>query len=141
MLVVRKPIKNMIIVRLNPGDDVLESLNKAVKENDIKNAVILSAFGSVRNHHYHVVVTRDFPPKDEFIKEDKPSDILDFSGCIINGRVHIHVTQSDPTGAYGGHLESGVQANTFLSIFLAELDYDLDKLDSPGKIEELRGSV
>ena len=138
MLVDRRPIKNLIFIRLNPGDDVLASLNEAVKKNDIKNAVVISAFGSVRNHHYHVVVSRDFPAKDEFIKEEKPSDILDFSGFIINGRVHVHITHSDTKVAYGGHLESGVQANTFLNITLAEVDYNFDNFDTFGKIEELR---
>ena len=141
MLVERRPVKNIIIIRLNPGDDVLASLTEAVQKNNIKNAVIISGFGSVRTHHYHVVVSRENPPENAFIKEDKASDIVDFSGAIINGRVHAHITHSDREVAFGGHLEPGVQVLTFLNIFLAEVDFDFSSFDSIGKIEELRRSV
>ena len=138
MLVDRRPVKNMIFVRLNPGDDVLASLTEAAEKNNIKNAVIISGFGSVRTHHYHVVVSRENPPENDFIREDKASDIVGFSGCIINGRVHAHITHSDRDAAFGGHLESGVQVLTFLSITMAEVDYDFNCFDTIGKIEELR---
>jgi len=129
----------MIIIRLNPGDDVLATLTEAAKQNDIKNAVIVSAFGSTQNHHFHVVTTPDLPPVDAFVKEEKASDIISITGAIINGRVHAHITHSDTEIAYGGHLEPGVRVLTFLNIFLAEVDFDFNKFDSIGKIEELRG--
>ena len=138
MLVERRPIKDLIIIHLNSGDDVLASLNEAVEKNNIKNAVIISGFGSARNHHYHVVASRENPPENDFIKEDKASDILDLSGCIINGRVHAHISHSDSKIAFGGHLEPGVQVLTFLNIFMAEVDFDFNNFDSIGKIEELR---
>ena len=138
MLVERRPIKDLIIVRLNPGDDILASLTEAVEKNNIKNAVVVSGFGSVRTHHYHVVVSRENPPENAFIKEDKASDVVDVTGCIINGRVHVHITHSDEKIAFGGHLESGVQVLTFLNIFMAEVDFDFNNFDSVGKIEELR---
>jgi len=138
MLVDRKPIKNLVFIRLNPGDDVLASLTEAAEKNDIKNAVIISGFGSARTHHYHVVASRENPPENDFIKGDKASDIVDFSGCIINGRVHAHITHSDRDVAFGGHLEPGVQVLTFMCITLAEVDYDFSGFDSIGKIEELR---
>ncbi|MCL2320016.1 MAG: DNA-binding protein [Treponema sp.] len=138
MLVDRRPVKNIIIIRLNPGDDVLASLNEAVKKNNIQNAVIISGFGSVNTHHFHVVASRENPPKEDYIKKDKASDILDFSGCIINGRVHAHITHSDKDIAFGGHLEPGVHVLTFLNIFMAEVDFDFNNFDRIGKIEELR---
>jgi len=138
MLVERRPIKNLIFIRLNPGDDVLASLAEAAEKNNIINAVIISGFGSVRTHHYHVVASRENPPENDFIKEDKASDIVDLSGCIINGRVHAHIIHSDSNIAFGGHLESGVEVLTFLSIFLAEVDYDFSNIDIIGNIEELR---
>ena len=138
MLVDRRPVKNLIFIRLNPGDDVLASLTEAAEKNGIKNAVIISGFGSTKTHHFHVVASRENPPENAFVKEDKASDVLDFSGCIINGRVHAHITHSDTEIAYGGHLESGVHVLTFLNITLAEVDYDFSDFDSIGKIEELR---
>lgn len=138
MLVDRTSIKNLVIIRLNPGDDILASLSEAVEKNNVKNAVILSGFGSVRTHHYHVVASRENPPENVFIKEDKASDIVNFSGCVINGRVHAHIIHSDAKVAFGGHLEPGVHVLTFLTIILGEVDYNFDKFDSIGKIEDLR---
>ena len=45
MKVVRVPFGNTVLVRLNPGDDVLEGLQAAVRENNIQNAVILAGVG------------------------------------------------------------------------------------------------
>jgi len=138
MLVERSQIKNLIFIRLNPNDDILLSLREAVEKNNIKNAVILSGFGSVNTHHYHVVSTRVNPPVDLFVKGEKASDIINVNGCIINGRVHAHITHSDKDIAFGGHLELGVHVLTFLTIILGEVDYDFNKFDSIGNIEELR---
>jgi len=138
MLVDRTSIKNIVIIRLNPGDDILASLSEAVVKNNVKNAVILSGFGSVNTHHYHVVATRVNPPENVFVKTDKASDIVNFSGCIINGRVHAHIIHSDIDIAFGGHLEPGTHVLTFMTIILGEVDYDFDKFDTIGNIEELR---
>jgi predicted DNA-binding protein with PD1-like motif len=139
MLVQRTTINNLSLIRLNPGDDVLAGIREAVEKNGIKNAVILSGVGSVVSHHYHVVASSVNPPKEEFIKGDKPADIVNINGMIINGRVHAHIIHSDKNIAYGGHLESGVRVLTFTVITLAEVDEDFDKWDAIGNIEELAG--
>ena len=138
MLVERQQIKNLIFVRLNPGDDVLESLKEAAEKNNIKNAVIISGTGSATTYHYHVVGTRVNPPRDDFYKGEKSSDIVNINGFVINGRVHAHITHSGAEIAFGGHLEPGVKVLTFLFITMMEVDYDLDCIDKIGNIEELR---
>ena len=138
MLVDRISIKNLIAIRLNPGDDILASLNEAVKNNNIKNAVILCGLGSARSHHYHVVSTRENPPENVFTKADKASDIVNINGCVINGRVHAHIIHSDKDIAFGGHLEPGTEALTFAILVLGEVDYDFTGFDTKGNIEDLR---
>jgi len=138
MLVERIPFKNLIFVRLNPGDDLLDSLEKAAKDHSIKNAVILCGIGSARSHHFHVVGTRENPPRNDFVKDDKASDIAGICGYIIEGRVHAHIVHSDTEKAFGGHLHQGVEVLTFAVITLAEVDYDFTGFDSIGNIEELR---
>jgi hypothetical protein len=57
---------------------------RAVKEQKIKNAVILSAIGSVRNYQVHQVGNREFPPKDVFVKNPTaPADIIGMSGFVM----------------------------------------------------------
>jgi len=138
MLVERTPIKNLIFIRLNPGDDLLASLEEGAKKNNIKNAVILHGIGSARSHHFHVVGTRVNPPRNDFTKGEKASDIVNINGFIIDGRVHAHIVHSDTEIAFGGHLESGVEVLTFAILTLAEVDYDFSGFDSIGEIEKLR---
>ena len=137
MKVERLALKNLILIRLNPQDDLLLGLRKAVADNGIKNAVILSGVGSVISHHYHVVSSRVNPPLQSFIAGEAPADIVNINGVVINGRVHAHVIYSNNDKAYGGHLEEGCLILTFSAITLAEVDTDFDKWDSIGYIEDL----
>jgi predicted DNA-binding protein with PD1-like motif len=137
MLVQKHAIKNLIFIRLNPGDDVLAGIEKAVKEGDIVNAVILSGVGSVTGHSYHVVGSSTLPPKNEYIQGEGPADIVNINGFVINGRVHAHIILSGPDNSYGGHLEPGVRILTFGALTLAETDADFEYWDHVGKIEDV----
>ena len=138
MLAERTPLKNLVHIRLNPGDEILSSLGEAVEKLGIKNAIIISGMGSTMNHHFHVVASPNLPPGNLYIKGDKASDVVNVNGLIINSRLHVHITHTDKDIAYGGHLEDGVKVLTFLSITLAEVDINLDSWDAIGRIEELR---
>lgn len=138
MKATRVNFRNLITVRLNPGDDILLSLRKAVKDADIKNAVILEGVGSCTSHHFHVVSSSVNPPKEIYTKAEIPADIVNVNGMVINGRVHSHITFSNDKVAYGGHLEEGVKVLTFSVIVLAEIDEDLSDFDSIGEIEKFR---
>lgn len=56
------------IIRMKSGTDMLEGLNRAVKEKKIINAVILAGIGSVTDYRYHVVSDKNLPPAEEFLK-------------------------------------------------------------------------
>ena len=67
-------IKRIIMVRINPGDDILLGLRQAVKEHGVKNAVIMTGFGSVRHSHFHVVMSNELPPAESYPKSAQPLD-------------------------------------------------------------------
>ena len=136
MKTVKKSIGEMVFVRLNPGDDLLEGINKAVEIEGIKNAVILQGVGSCVSHSYHVVASSNLPPKNEFVLGDRPADIVNINGFVINGKVHSHVIFSDTNIAYGGHLEPGVKVLTFAILTLALVDADFSYWDIRGDIED-----
>ena len=102
MKVERLALKNLILIRLNPRDDLLLGLREAVAKNGIRNAVILSGVGSVVSHHYHVVASSINPPLQSFIAGEAPADIVNINGYVINGRIHAHIVYSDKNIAYGG---------------------------------------
>lgn len=118
--------QRVIVVRLKNGTDLLEGLKEAVAKEKIKNAVILSAIGSVTQASFHLPVTTDFPPKDEFYNLKGTVDVTSANGYVIGGRIHCHMTFSDKNRAVGGHLEPGSKVYTFIVMTLGILD---DKLD------------
>lgn len=125
-------LDRIVILRFKYGTDLLAGLQKMIQEKKIRNAVILSGFGSVRNYQVHQVGNRDLPPKDVFVKNPTaPADIISMSGAVINGRVHPHITLANADHAFGGHLEADTTVFTFAVVTLGVLDdtLDLSKLD------------
>lgn len=128
-------LKNFFFVRLNPGEDILLAVKKAVSEHEISNAVILSGVGSINRYHFHVVDTGTNPPREAYPKGDEPCDIVNIDGIVIAGRVHAHITLSDSKVAFGGHLEEGCRVLTFAVVIMAEIpDADFTGWDSIGDL-------
>lgn len=129
--------KEVVLLRLNNGDDILESLRTFVADNQIDNALFLNAFGSVTHYHFHVVADGNLPPAEAYPKGEKALDIVAMSGAVLNGRVHGHITFTDDKIALGGHLEPGCKVLTFAMIYLGILadDSDLSAWDSYARIE------
>ena len=121
---VTAPVTRMVMIRLRNGTDVLEGLQSGIAEQKIRNAVIVGGFGSLIRYHVHVVSTQDLPTKDVFAKVDRPQDVLNVGGYVIDGRLHPHITVADLEKAAGGHIEPGTQVLTFLNVALAVLPDD-----------------
>ena len=119
------PVTRMVMIRLRHGTDVLEGLNAGLAEQKVRNAVIVGGFGSVIRYHVHVVSTPVLPTKDVFTKVDRPQDVLNVSGYVIDGRLHPHMTLADEKAAAGGHVEPGTHVLTFLNVALAVLPDDV----------------
>jgi len=132
MLIQNAKPSRLVLVRMNPGDDLLRSLRAAVEKEEIGSGLILSGVGSLTRYRMHVVETTKLPPGDVFFEGEGPWDILQITGIIINGRVHAHITISNTEKAMGGHLEEGCRALTFCIAVIAETpeaDYtDWDRL-------------
>ncbi|HWA08347.1 MAG TPA: PPC domain-containing DNA-binding protein [Opitutaceae bacterium] len=104
----------VIVLRFKYQADLLAGLERMVKEQKIRNAVILSAVGSVRGYHVHTVSNRTFPSKDIYVKDSEaPADIISMNGYVVNGQLHPHITLANPDHAFGGHLEPGTVVFTF----------------------------
>ncbi|MBV9181074.1 MAG: DNA-binding protein [Acidobacteria bacterium] len=126
-LVFTANLKRVLVLRFKHNTDLLAELNKMVQQEKVRNAVILSSFGSVRNYQVHEVGNRDLPPKDIYIKDPTaPADIIGMSGVVIGGRVHAHITLANPDRAFGGHLEPDTTVFTFAVVALGVLDDEAD---------------
>jgi predicted DNA-binding protein with PD1-like motif len=120
-------LERIVVLRFKYNTDLLAGLQKMIKQENIRNAVILSGFGSVRNYQVHQVGNREFPPKDVFVKNPTaPADITCMSGLVMDGRVHPHITLANADKAFGGHLEPDTEVFTFAVVILGVLDDGLD---------------
>jgi predicted DNA-binding protein with PD1-like motif len=120
-------LERIVVLRFKYGTDLLAGLQKMVAQEKIKNAVILSAFGSVRGYQVHQVSNRDLPSKDLFVKNPTaPADIIGMSGMVMNGRIHPHITLANGDRAFGGHLEPDTTVFTFAVVTLGVLDDSID---------------
>lgn len=120
-------IERIVLLRFKYNTDLLAGLQQAVRDQKVRNAVILSGLGSVRGYQVHQVGNRDLPPEDVFTKNPSaPADIVGMSGLVLNGRVHPHIVLANPDHAFGGHLEPGTTVFTFAIVTIGVLDDSLD---------------
>jgi predicted DNA-binding protein with PD1-like motif len=125
-------IERVVILRFKYQADLLAGIESVVLDKGIKNAVILSGIGSVRNYHVHSVSNRTFPSKNVFVKDaTTPADVVSVNGYVIGGRVHAHMTMTDKDKAFGGHIEPGTNVFTFAILTLGILpdSIDLSRVD------------
>lgn len=124
--------ERVVILRFKYQTDLLTGLERMVKEQGIRNAVILAGAGSVRGYHVHVVSNRTFPSRNLYVRDPTaPADLVSMNGYVIQGRVHAHVTLADGDKAFGGHLEHGTEVFTFAVVTLGVLEdsADLSRVD------------
>lgn len=113
-------ISRIVLIRVDPREDLLDALERAVAEQGVRNGTFISGAGSLSRYHFHVVSTAELPPENVFIEGEDPYDILTITGFVLDGRVHAHITFSDDKVAMGGHLERGCEVLTFAMVALAE---------------------
>ena len=120
----------VVVLRFKYQADLLAGIEKMVKEQKIRSAVILAGAGSVRNYQVHSVSNRTFPSENTFVQDPSaPADIVSMNGYVIDGRVHAHLTMANPDHAFGGHLEPGTNVFTFAIVTLGVFDGDLSRVD------------
>jgi uncharacterized protein len=121
----------IVVLRLKYKTDLLAGMEKMVKQEHIRNGVILAALGSVRGYQIHQVSNRTFPPRDTFEKNPTgPADLVSMNGYVINGRIHAHLTLATPDKAIAGHLEPGTQVFTFAIVTIGVMNQaDLSRID------------
>src|SRR5215510_6050013 len=124
---VKGQFERILVLRFKYDVDLLAGMEKMVKQEKIRNAVVLSGAGSVRGYHIHQVSNRDFPSKNMFVKNPtEPADVISMNGYVIDGRIHAHMTLATPDKAFGGHLEPGTEVFTFVAVTLGVLDNKAD---------------
>jgi predicted DNA-binding protein with PD1-like motif len=124
--------ERVLVFRFKYETDLLAGMEKMIKQEKVRNAVILSGIGSVKSYALHQVTNGTFPSKNMFVANPTaPADLIGMNGYIIDGRVHAHVTLATPDKAFGGHLEPGTKVFTFAVVTIGVMadEADFSRLD------------
>jgi predicted DNA-binding protein with PD1-like motif len=114
-------ISKIHILRVDPGEDVLASVEGFLAKADLKQAVVLGGYGTLAAYHLHWVTHNRIPAENIFRKGEGGIEILAMNGLVVEGQPHIHVSLATPEGGFGGHLEPGCIAYVVCEIFFAEV--------------------
>ena len=122
----------IVIIHLEKGDCILESVNNELERLQLKNGILLSAIGSLRKATLHYIASTTDRALNKFLTIESPIVLSSAQGLIINGEPHFHLTLSDPQHVYTGHMENGCEVQ-----YLAELAIlELTDLNLTGKLNE-----
>lgn len=123
-------IQNVYCIKIESGEDILETLQQGVTALGIRHGVILNGIGSISSYHVHVIETTNLPPGNLYFKDEGPYDVDVVNGYIIAGKVHAHIVVSNDRSTVGGHMEKGTTAQTFCVVTVADTSSTpLDGLD------------
>ena len=113
----------IIVARVEYGEDLLESRQKLCTENDIRNGVILSGYGTLGYASFFGLQSTDHPPPDFYRwRREEGYELLNFTGVIADYQVHAHLTISTEKGAVGGHMEKGCKVLTLAEVVIMKLE-------------------
>jgi len=106
-------VEEVLWVRLDKGDDVLNSLEAIFKEKGIHDGAVLNAVGNLDACKFHGV-------GGSMTAISEPLEILNLAGMIADGKPHLHVIVSNKAlGALGGHLEPGCRVGAQIEVMIA----------------------
>ncbi|WP_179107325.1 PPC domain-containing DNA-binding protein [Sediminibacillus massiliensis] len=112
-----------IVINLSKGDKLLESIREKLAEENIKNAVLFGAVGSLQKLVYHLPTSMGPTSEDKFltIQGNGPIELGSLSGNVIDGEPHMHIVAQDKEGDYVGHLEEGSEVLFLAEVIMAEI--------------------
>lgn len=99
--------KQFLVIRLDRGDMLLESIEEAARQAGVTDGYIASCIGTLDIAKLHLVMTTGYPPVETYPTIVGPLELNSAAGILANGELHAHVTLSDSERCYGGHLEPG----------------------------------
>jgi uncharacterized protein len=105
------------IISIKRGEMLLETIKSALKENNIKNGVVVSGIGTLKSCTMHHVEHCEFPPSLKLFTIKKPLELTSISGIIADSEPHLHIVLSyADKETYSGHLEDNSEV-----LYLAEV--------------------
>jgi hypothetical protein len=134
--------KHIYAVRLEPGEDVMASMQEFCENNGIKKGVIISGIGSLNGCSYFDPEELEGKPGlygyGDPIELPCPIELITLCGNICTdaqGKVslHVHASFADEKGlSYGGHFKEGNLVLTTVEMVIGEIEgFDMSRAIDP----------
>jgi len=132
-------VSEIIVLRLDQGDDVLDSISQAARKLDVHTGVVVSGIGTLDRARLHHITHTGYPSVDEFVTYEGPLELLSIDGIIAEYTPHLHTCVSIKEATYMGHLEPGCRVLYLAEIAIARVEnLRLRRLPNPEtKISQL----
>lgn len=104
-------ISEMILVRFDPGERLLEGLREVIRAEGIRLGLVVSGIGTLSDCRLHQAVA-GYPPNlmtrhQEYLELKGSYEIASIQGIIADGEPHLHITVCEGSRTIAGHLEDG----------------------------------
>lgn len=107
-------------VRLTPGADLEEELERLTREQGLRAGCILSCVGSLS--HARLRMPGAVAEPEVFRAFAEPMEIVSLTGTLCPDGLHVHISLARRDGAcIGGHLAGGCIVNTTAELVIGEL--------------------
>jgi predicted DNA-binding protein with PD1-like motif len=124
---IQTKIKRIIFARMEPGEDVLETIEKVAKEHGVRSGQ-LSLIGAVSKAKLGYFHRKTGQYRSFTVDEDVEvvSCIGNISTHEDNLVVHAHMIVADETGkCWGGHLQVGCEVSVTIELVFIETEIEL----------------
>jgi predicted DNA-binding protein with PD1-like motif len=111
----------IVILSFDRGEKLREGIRDKLKELRIRNAVLVSAIGTLEKTRFHRIKHTKAKAEDEIFEIDAPVELASIDGIVADGEPHFHMTFQDLGRAYAAHLEDGSIVCYLAEVVLAEL--------------------
>lgn len=134
----------LIFIRFDPGEGILENINKIIKEKNIKTGIVISGIGSLsacRIHGMNAGIPPNLLKRHKDYYEIKGTiELSSIQGVIADQKPHLHITVSKGgREVLTGHMEEGCIVFSLAEIVILKTD-EINlrrKIHYPEKIEQL----
>lgn len=126
-------VEEILWLRLDKGDLMLESIRDFARENNVRDGAVLTAVGGIEECRFHGV-------NGTMTEVKEAVELLNLNGLIADSEPHLHVVVSNKAkGAFGGHLEDGCKVLSQVEITLAKFaGPPITRKPAPGGTKALR---
>ena len=108
----------VIAMRADAGEDLLEAVNRAVTETGIAAGSIVSGCGTLEHMRLEVPATLTWPSTVYAVEKQGPGQVVSVQGSVLNGAAELYMTVARRNELHAGQVMAGTRVLHFVELTL-----------------------